>query len=266
MASEYLSTVVKSSQVNTPPGSYLTVKEWAQHSFLNQQSTLLEIGCSTGFITIEVARYTGATCIGIDLHEKSIAAAQQNVDRYIVDRVSFQHGDAGSLPFEDNLFSHVVVSGHLPFVRHEQRKEHIVEATRVLRPWGFMLVALYYYHSSPPQELVDEFNAKVGTKLSSTGTKMYWTELFDEPSLTLEYEAEYEVVVGDDLRTRQYIEQLNPATKGDWEDYLRLFNENGRFLNYFVRVYRKVPNELNLMLQIPRGGIYGVRRKSSRNF
>src|SRR3989338_11171753 len=100
--SKYLATVAKSGQVNTPPGSYLTVKEWAQNSFLNQQSTLLEIGCSNGFIAIEMARYTGATCVGIDLHEGRIATARQNVDRYVADRVSFQQGDAGNLPCGDN--------------------------------------------------------------------------------------------------------------------------------------------------------------------
>ncbi|HEY9585611.1 MAG TPA: class I SAM-dependent methyltransferase [Candidatus Paceibacterota bacterium] len=264
--SKYLFAVVKSGQVNTPPGSYLTIKEWAQNSFVNQQSTLLEIGCSTGFIAIEMARYTGATCVGVDLHEGSITTARHNIDRYVADRVSFQQADAGSLPFGDNLFSHVVISGHLPFIQPDERRKHIAEALRILKPWGYMMVALYYYHSPPPKELVEEFNIKIGTKLSPEGTKAYWTQLFDELLLTLEYEAEYEVLPGDDARTRQYIEQMRSETRNDWEEYLRLFNENGRFLNYFVRVYRKIPNEPNLMLQIPRGGIYNVRRKSSRDF
>lgn len=264
--SEYLSSVVKSGQVNTPPGSYLTIKEWAQNSFMGQQSTLLEIGCSTGFITIEMARYTRATCIGIDMHEGSIATAQHNVDKYVSDHVSFQQGDAGNLPFEENLFSHVVISGHLPFIQPDERRRHIVEALRVLKPWGYMLIALYYYHSPPPQKLVDEFNAKIGTRLSPDGIKTYWTQLFDNILLTLEYEAEYEVFPGDDTRTQQYIEQMHSETKTDWEEYLQLFNENGRFLSYFVRVYRKIPNEPSLMLQIPRGGIYSVRRRSSCEF
>ena len=261
--SEYLFSVVKSGQVNTPPGSYLTIKEWARNSFVSHRSTVLEIGCSTGFISIEMARYTGAKCIGVDLHEGSIAAARYNVDKHIEDKVSFRQGDAGNLPFVDNFFSHVVISGHLPFIQPDKRKEHVAEALRVIKPWGYMLVALYYYHTSPPKKLVDEFNAKISTKLSSDDTKVYWTQLFDSLPLTLEYEAEYEVLPGDDARTRQYVEQMRPETRNDWQEYLRLFNENGRFLSYFVRVYRKIPNEPNLMLQIPRGGIYNVRRKSS---
>lgn len=145
------------------------------------------------------------------------------------------------------------------------RRDHVVEALRVARPWGYVLVALYYYHTAPPDEFVDEFNAKVGTKISPKETKTSWTDHFSNLPLTLEYEAEYDVIVGDEARTQQYIEQLSPETKNDWREYVRLFNENGRFLSYFVRVYRKVPNESSLMLQIPRGGIYGVRRKSGQN-
>lgn len=266
MMSKYLSAVAKSGQVNTPPGSYLTVKEWAQHSFMNQQSKVLEIGCSNGFISIELARYTGATCVGIDLHDQSIQSAIQNIDRYVTDRVSFQQGDAGQLSFKDGSFSHVVISGHLPFIESTRRREHIHEALRVLGSWGYLLVALYYYHAPPPQKLIDEFNAKIGTQLSSNGDKAYWTQLFDGFPLTLEYEAEYEVLPGDEVRTREYVERMKADTRNDWQGYLRLFNENGHFLGYFVRVYRRVPNDTNLMIQIPRGGIYNVRKVSSRQF
>lgn len=264
--SKYLSIVAKSGQVNTPPGSYLTVKEWAQYSFMNQRSMVLEIGCSNGFISIELARYAGATCVGIDLHDRSIQSARQNTDRYVADRVSFQRGDAGQLSFEDGSFSHVVISGHLPFIEPTGRREHIHEALRVLRPWGYLLVALYYYHTPPPQKLIDEFNAKIGTRLSPDDDRTYWTQLFDRLPLTLEYEAEYEVLPGDEARVHEYVERMKAETQSDWQDYLRLFNENGHFLGYFVRVYRRIPNDANLMIQIPRGGIYNVRKISSRQF
>ncbi|TAK04064.1 class I SAM-dependent methyltransferase [Patescibacteria group bacterium] len=259
--SKYLATVAKSGQVNTPPGSYLTVKEWARNAFMDRWSTLLEIGCSTGFISIEMARYVGATCVGLDLHEGSIAAARQNVDRHVAHLLSFQQGDAGKLPFADGQFSHVVVSGHLPFIPPEERRGHVIEALRVVKPWGYLLTALYHYRTPPPEALVEEFNAKIGTRLSPDGTKAYWAGLFDELPLTLEYETEYEAVPADEVRAHQYVGRMRPETRDDWKEYVRLFNENGRFLNYSVRVHRKIPAEPDLMLQIPRGGIYGVRRK-----
>ncbi len=267
--SKYLSTVANSRQANTPPGSYRTIKEWAQNSFMNQQSMVLEIGCSNGFISIELARYTGTTCVGVDLHEGSIESARHNTDRYVTDRVSFRQGDAGQLPFENNTFSHVVISGHLPFIESTEQRNHIHEALRVLKPWGYLLVALYYYHTPPPQKFIDEFNAKIGTHLSPDNDKIYWTKLFEELPLTLEYESEYEILSSDKARTQEYVDRMKAETRSDWQEeqeYLNLFNENGHFLGYFVRVYRKVPDEPNLMLQIPRGGIYNVRKKTSRDF
>ncbi len=91
----YLATVAASGQVNTPPGSYLTVKEWARNAFVTDRSRVLEIGCSTGFITIEMACYTGATCVGIDLHGESIETAVKNTDSYVKKLVSFQQANAG---------------------------------------------------------------------------------------------------------------------------------------------------------------------------
>jgi len=243
----------------------VTIKEWARNSFLNQWSNLLEIGCSTGFISIEASRYTGATCTGIDLSVESVKKARSNIDKHIMERVTFQQADAGQLPFEDDLFSHVVIGGHLPFIEVGERKRHVAEALRVLKPWGYLLVALYYYSSTPPEELVRKFNTTIGTKLTVQGSRRYWSQIFEDLPLSLEYESDYEIIPGDEERIRQYIAAMHPSTQRDWEHNLRLFNENGRYLAYFVKVYRKIPDESNLMLQLPRGGIYNIRRKSGHD-
>jgi len=261
---EYLTLVASSGQVNTPPGSYSTIKEWIAHSFLGPQSRVLEIGCSTGFITIEIARYVRATCYGLDLHEQSIEAAKKNTDPYVADRVSFISGDAGQLPFGEDEFSHVVIGGHLPFVPPEVRQNHIGQAVRVAKPWGYVLTALYFYKSPPQKTLLDEFNREIGTRLESDNDLSYWSNLFENQNLLLEYESIYDIVPADSERIRVYLDHLEPVSKKEWGKRLRLFNENGRYLNYFVRVYRKIPKQGTLMIQTPRGGIYQIRRISQR--
>lgn len=81
--SDYLDLVVKSGQVNTPPGSHETVKEWIREGFVTTASNVLEIGCSSGFITHEIVRYSGATATGLDLHGGSIGQAKINTDSNI---------------------------------------------------------------------------------------------------------------------------------------------------------------------------------------
>lgn len=208
-----------------------------------------------------MACYTGASVIGVDLHADSIQAAKANVDTYVEKHLEFMVANAGELPFENDTFSHVVISGHLPFVPHELRQAHIREALRVLRPWGHLLVALYYYETPPSVDLVARFNNRIGTQLSPNGNRAYWTGLFDDLPATLEYEQDYDVFPGDDERVATYIAQMKEETHSDWDEVLALFNENGRYLSYFVQVYRKVPDLERLMLQIPRGGIYEVKKK-----
>ncbi|MBT9169247.1 MAG: Demethylmenaquinone methyltransferase [Syntrophomonadaceae bacterium] len=253
--SEYVSLVAKSGQVNTPPGSYRTVKEWALHSFMRPDSEVLEIGCSTGFIAIEFAKYTGAKIVGLDSSTESIVTAQQNINAEPAGRCTFLVGNAGNLPFPEKRFSHVVIGGHLPFTPHQLRLPHVMEATRVLRPWGFLLTALYYYHTTPPVELVQRFNAEVGTQLQPEYNRDYWSSFFEHPELELERESVYAFSLSDEDRIQQYLEQLNPETRPKWDHRLRLFTENGRYLRFFVRVYRRYPTGATLR-QIPRGGIY----------
>lgn len=141
------------------------------------------------------------------------------------------------------------------------RQSHIIEALRVLRPWGHLLVALYYYETQPSADLVTRFNDRIGTRLSPDGDRAYWVSLFDNLPGTLEYEQDYDVIPGDESRVSTYITQMKEETRPDWDEVLALFNENGRHLSYFVQVYRKVPDLKSLMIQIPRGGIYEVRKK-----
>lgn len=261
--SEYLSAVAGSGQVNTPPGSYATVKEWIMHSFLGPQANVLEIGCSMGFISIEIARYVKATCTGLDLHEASIEAARLNIDRHVADKVSFVQGNAGKLSFSDGTFSHTIIGGHLPFCPPTMREQHVHEAVRVTEPWGYVLVALYFYKAPPPHALVDEFNREIGTNLDPSNDRGYWNGLFEVPNLILEHESVYDVLLADSERMQQYVSRLS-ASKQQWGKYLRLFNENGSYLSYFVRVYRKLPNEQGLMIQVPRGGLYQSKQISAR--
>lgn len=253
--SKYISLVVKSGQVNTPPGSYKTIKEWALHSFLRPEKEVLEIGCSTGFIAIELARYTGAKTVGLDSNAESIATARQNINTGLVGRCTFLVGDAGNIPFPQKRFSHVVIGGHLPFIQHHLRGPHVTEAVRVLQPYGFLLTALYFYHTAPPKKLLEQFNKEIGTHLQPKHNQDYWSSFFEHPELELEHESVYAFSLPDKARIRQYLGQFRSEMRPQWEHRLRLFVENGRYMQFFVRVYRRYPAGATLR-QIPRGGIY----------
>jgi len=254
----YSNFVARSGQVNTPPGSYDTIKEWIREGFIDRNSSVLEVGCTTGFIANQINRYTGARIIGIDLSASAIEKARKNSRNNT--NLIFQEANAKQLPFEDDYFSHVIIGGHLPWVEQRERKKHVVEATRVLRPNGFLLTSLYYFHSRPPEEFVEQFNSTFNTQLSPDGDYSAWSSLFHLENLVLENENNYKIICPDDCRKMVYVERFDKEFQEEWKRKVSLFSKNGEYLSFFVKVFQKIKPS-DHYIQIPRGGIYQWEKK-----
>lgn len=126
---------------------------------------VLDIGCGNGPLTIKIAGCSpSAEVVGLDYWGKnwdySMQVCQQNARLAgVADRVSFQHGSASALPFEDASFDLVV--SNLTF--HEvvdvaDKRKCIQEALRVLKPGGaFVLQDLFLLRSifGTPGQLVN---------------------------------------------------------------------------------------------------------------
>jgi len=125
---------------------------------------VLDIGCGSGALALEIAkRISTVRVAGIDkwgtAWESSLRICERNARTVgVAERVSFQAGDAASLPFEDATFD-VVVSN---FVFHEvhsvrDKCELLREALRVLKPGGaFVFQDLFLWRRvyGPIDELI----------------------------------------------------------------------------------------------------------------
>jgi len=255
----YPDFVAKSGQVNTPPGSYDTVKEWIREGFIGRNSNVLEIGCTTGFISYQINKYTNANVTGIDLSAEAIKKARKNCEGIL--EIEFKRGNAKELSFQDNYFSHVIIGGHLPWVSKDERPIHVSEAIRVLKNDGFLLTCLYYFRDKPSIELLDEFNSTFDMQLSADEDYRYWSSLFNLENLVLENENNYKIICPNELRKKKYVARFDEKFKDEWQHKVELFSQNGKYLNFFVKVFQKV-NESNSFTQIPRGGIYQWKKIS----
>ena len=254
----YPDFVARSGQVNTPPGSYDTVKEWIRDGFINRDSNILEVGCTTGFIANQINRYTGARVTGVDISASAIEKARRNSGE--ISSLIFLETNAEQLPFENDYFSHVIIGGHLPWVKQEARKDQVIEATRVLKPNGFLLTSLYYFHTRPPEEFITLFNSTFNTAISSEGDYQSWSSLFDLENLVLENENNYKIICPDNARKMEYIKRFSEEFQGEWKKKVDLFSENGKYLSFFVKVFQKIGSS-DPHIQIPRGGIYQWEKK-----
>ena len=257
VSENYPDFVARTGQVNTPPGSYDTLKLWIREGFISNNSELLEIGCTTGFIANQLSRYTGAKTTGIDLSSVAIGKAREH--SLSNEMVSFEVGDAGDLPYSDETFSHVVIGGHLPWVPYDVRKEHVQEAVRVLKPNGFLLTSLYHFVTEPPEKLVSDFNDAFNTQLSAKGDLESWDSLFRLPNLHLEFNQDYKVRPPSAKRLDDYVGEFDETLRPAWREKANLLAENGEHLGFFVRVYQKLSPD-DPYIQTPRGGIYTWER------
>lgn len=254
----YPEFVAQSGQVNTPPGSYDTVKSWIRESFIDRSANILEIGCTTGFIANQINRYTGAKVTGVDLSVAAIRAATNNSrgNSYL----AFQQADARTLPYKNESFSHVVIGGHLPWVQHAERQSHVNEAVRVLRPDGFLLTSLYYFSVPPPEEFLETFNSTFNTSLRSDDDYQAWSSLFDLENLLLEYEENYDVLPPDPKRRIDYVASLGEDFQEEWREKVDLLSQNANYVNFFIKAFQKV-SLTDSYIQTPRGGIYTWEKK-----
>ena len=130
----------------------------------NGKGQILDIGCGSGSLTIELAKkYKGTRVIGIDYwgeqwkYSKKICEKNAEIEG-VAEQVTFQKASAAALPFHDDSFDAVVSN----LVFHEvkgvkDKKEVIREALRVAKKGGkFVFQDLFLWKRiyGEPDELI----------------------------------------------------------------------------------------------------------------
>jgi ubiquinone/menaquinone biosynthesis C-methylase UbiE len=98
---------------------------------VDEDSTILEVGCGTGNYIIEIASRTHATCYGLDPAELMLAQAKANPR---ANGIQWQSGYARHLEFPDEMFDLVYTVDVSHHIQH--RLTYFEEVMRVLKPGG----------------------------------------------------------------------------------------------------------------------------------
>ncbi|MBR9982364.1 MAG: methyltransferase domain-containing protein [Desulfatitalea sp.] len=103
---------------------------------------ILDLGCGTGVLTRMIADQLDAAengeCVGIDAAAKMIIVARK---KRATDTCRFEVMAAEALDFEDTSFDAVVSSLFFHHVQMDLKQKALVEAYRVLKPGGRLVIA-----------------------------------------------------------------------------------------------------------------------------
>lgn len=142
------------NQWNVLPGSYVTLSKWAKFSNLNKDSNLLEVACTTGFSSREMAIMSGCSGVGFDLSEKSIAMAKYNKDKYASNfNISYLVAD-GYKYVSEKKFSHIIVGASLGFFPDPDKM--LERCVSFLVDGGFVLSSPFYVTKKIPDKLLNK--------------------------------------------------------------------------------------------------------------
>lgn len=193
---------------------------------LRNKKMILDVGCGTGAVTLDLARSTNGHIIGIDIDKEKLEEAKRVLAP--ITNLELMEGDAQDLPFEDETFDLVIFTIVLMYIPDKQKA--LNEMARVTMKGGHVLAvmepdyaATIDYPPTPTAPLmlkaIEDLDADV-----ETGRKLKF--IFNTAGLKtesgIETETDYILVKDDKKRTEMLKSQLwiyDKVLKADgWSD------------------------------------------------
>ncbi|MDQ0350860.1 demethylmenaquinone methyltransferase/2-methoxy-6-polyprenyl-1,4-benzoquinol methylase [Alkalibacillus filiformis] len=103
---------------------------------VEKDSHCLDVCCGTGDWTLALADAVGpkGNVVGLDFSQNMLSVGEEKKREQSADQVTFVHGDAMSLPYEDNSFDYVTIGFGLRNV--PDYMQVLKEMYRVVKPGG----------------------------------------------------------------------------------------------------------------------------------
>ncbi len=252
----YVDLMAFLGEVNRPPGGKDSIRVLVQNCFVTKDSKVLDVGCNTGYISFEIARLAKCSIVGVDISENMIKSAKKIKKKDPLGHLmEFKVADAMNLPFQKETFDIVVSGGSTAFI--ENKIKAIREYKRVLKQWGFIADINFFYKMKPPTPLLKKLNYILGIKIEPWN-KNYWTSLYEGADLERYFIYENHIKPVPRQTVENYCaamskeKRLSSTIEKELKKRLiktmSVFNENHKYLNYGIFIYRKRPEKEQISL------------------
>jgi ubiquinone/menaquinone biosynthesis C-methylase UbiE len=104
---------------------------------------ILDIGCGTGTLTIEIAKHLtqkDSLVVGLDAAPKMIAAAHKKSLAHNCPHIRFDVAVAEKLPYEAKCFDAVISTFFFHHINYDLKKQSLLEIRRVLKKGGRVII------------------------------------------------------------------------------------------------------------------------------
>ena len=236
---------------NRPSGGKYTIREIIKNSFINENSKVLEIGCTNGFSSLEISKTINCNIIGVDINKNSVNNANRRIKENELDgsKISFEYGNAEKLRFNDNEFDLIICGNAMSFISNKEKA--ISELKRVLKPNGFISIVPIWYVDIPDPDIISLVNKELGFNITCT-YKNDWIN-FDKWGLELYYKKDFafvkrtkkeiETYANNLINNKKHLEIYNKEEKqiiiNRWINTMNIFNENLSMTNFSIILLRK---------------------------
>lgn len=157
------------NQWNVLPGAHSTISKWKVFGNVTVHSHILEVACTTGFSSREMAILTGCSGTAFDLSEKSVASAQRNKELYAPEiKIDYLAADGYAFQTHER-FSHIIIGAALKFFPRPQ--EMLDRCISFLEDGGCILASPFYIKSPIPESIINEFQGVFGIRPTTESHK-----------------------------------------------------------------------------------------------
>jgi len=189
------------NQWNVLPGAYSTLSKWSVFSRMNQDSKILQVACTTGFQSRELALLTNCVGKAFDLSDRAVEMAKYNKKLYAPD-AKIEYFQADGMKYETKeKFSHVIVGAGVHFFPNP--KEAVVKSTSFLKDGGYLLASPFYIKKEVPKECIEQSQKVFGiTPTIEDYKKIMWMY----KDLEIIYEDKNELIPETERELKHYCE------------------------------------------------------------
>jgi 2-polyprenyl-3-methyl-5-hydroxy-6-metoxy-1,4-benzoquinol methylase len=157
------------NQWNVLPGAHVTLSKWKVFADINSKSNILEVACTTGFSSRELAVLTNCKGDAFDISEPSIRSAKENKKIYAPKtRINYQVMD-GYKYVTKKKYTHIVLGAALKFFPKPQ--EMLNKCISMLEDGGYILAVPFYIKQPIPEAIIKEFESVFGIRPTTESYK-----------------------------------------------------------------------------------------------